>query len=234
MRRVRAVERQVHEKRPIVLVLDELDGRVGDDVADIALGFQPRAVMAERGAEIGAALVDRVGRVARLRQPAAVEHQRFLKTPVHRTHRVIIAQVPLAEDARAIAAGGEHFRQRRFVGMHERTAQEGVGHPGTVIVTSGHQASPRGRAHRHDVEIGQRNALRSQAVDVRRADKRIAGYAQFAETLVVGKDDDDVRFGGRVCRRGVRGGRSRRGPWSQQHSGDKGHKSASFRGAHGR
>ena len=76
--------------------------------------------------------------------------------------------------------------------MHQRAAEEGVGHSGAVVVASGHQAGPRGRADRHDVEVGQRHALRGQAVDVRRADERIAGYAEFAEALVVGEDDDHV------------------------------------------
>ena len=53
VRRVGAIERQVQEERLIGLFLDELDGRVGDNVTDISSGFHPLAVVAERRVEIG-------------------------------------------------------------------------------------------------------------------------------------------------------------------------------------
>ena len=42
------------------------------------------------------------------------------------------------------------------------------------------------------MKVHQRDALRGQAIDVRRTDERIARYAEFAEALVVGEDDNDV------------------------------------------
>ena len=201
MRCVRAVECQVDKERLIAFLLDESNCRVGKDVADVAGGFHPLAIVAKRGVEVGAALVRRIWRVARLRQAATVENQRFLKAPVHGTHRIIVAQVPLAEDARAIASGGQHFRERRLIGVHERAAEKGVGDARAVVVAPGHQAGSRGRANRHNVKVHQRHALRGQAIDTRCMDDRVAGYTEFAETLVIREHDDNVGLRRRLCRR---------------------------------
>ena len=83
VRRVRTVEGQIHEERPIALFFDEPHGRRSEHVADVAVGLPPDAVVAEIGVEIGAALVLRVGRVAGRCQAAAVEDQRFLEAAVH-------------------------------------------------------------------------------------------------------------------------------------------------------
>ena len=187
VRRVRAVEGQVNEERPIALGSQELEGRVGEHVADVAAGLHPRAIVAERGVEIGSPFVHRIRRITGLSQAAAVEDQRFLKPLVHSPHRIIVAEVPLAEDAGAIARGGEHLRQGGLVRVHERPAQVSVRDAGPVVVSSRHQAGSRGRADRHDVKVHQPSALAGQPVHVGRANERIAGCAELAKALVVGK-----------------------------------------------
>jgi len=223
VRRVRTVEGQIHKERLIAGLLNELDGRVGDHVADVPLGLDPLAVVAERGVEIGSPFVHRVRRIAGLGQSASAQHQRFLKPLVHGPHRVVVAQVPFAEDPCAIAAGSQHLGQRRFVGMHQRTPQEGVDHAGAVVIPSRHQARPRWRTDGHDVKLGQRDALPRQTVDMRSANDRIARRAKFAEALIVRQDDDHVRFGCRVRRQGERRQQTQRDQQRQKENGNGSH-----------
>ena len=201
VRRVRTIERQIHEEGPIAAVGDELHGRVGNHVANVAVGLHPCAIVPQGGVEISAVFIDWVGWIARLGQPAPVEHQRLLETLVHGSHGVGIAQMPFAEDPRAIAGGGEHVRHGGFVGVHHRAAQEGIDDSRAIVVAAGHQAGPGGRANGHHVEVHQRRALCRQAVDVRRMDQRVAGGPQLAKALIVGKDYDHV--GPSACFGGV-------------------------------
>ena len=57
-------------------------------------------------------------RVGRLADAAAVVDQRFLKALVDGPQRIVVAEVPLAEDAGAVAGRGQHLRQGHFLGIH--------------------------------------------------------------------------------------------------------------------
>src|ERR1700744_3031747 len=115
---MRTVEWEIDEERLVALLLDKLDGRRGDDIADVAIRPGPLAVMTEGGVEVGAAFVCRIGRVARLREAAAIKDERFVEAFVHGPHRVVVAEVPFAEYPSAITARGEHLRERRLVRVH--------------------------------------------------------------------------------------------------------------------
>ena len=166
---------------------DEVDRGVGEHVAAIAVRLFLAAVVDQHGVKIAAAR-----RIGRLHHAPAPMHERLGKTLVIGARRIVVAQVPFAKDAGAIAGRRKHFGQGHFVGGHRRAAQKRVDRAGAIVVPTGHQAGPGGTANRRDVEARQLDALPRQLVEVRRLNVRIAVKAEVAPALVVGHDQQDV------------------------------------------
>ena len=192
-RPVGTVVGQVDEEGLAAVLPDVVDGRRGEDVGAVALGFDPLGIVQQRGVEV--AVVRRPGGLA---EPAAGVDERLLEALIPGPHRVAVAQVPLAEDGGAVARGAQHFGQGDLVGVHHRPAQVRVGHAGAVVVAAGHQGRPRGRADRADVERRDLDALPGELVEVRRLDDGVAVNAQVAVALVVGHHQNNVWPAGRV------------------------------------
>ena len=206
-RRVRGVVRDVGEERLARLGLgDEFDRRVGEHVGAVALRLHLLAVPRQHGVEVRGLRVH-LRRVGRLGEPAAVAPERLAEPAVLRPQRVVVAEVPLAEQAGPVAGRGEQLRQRGHVRPHHRPAGGRVHDPGAVVVKAGQQARPRGRADRRDVEVLQPHRLFGEGVEVRRPDDRVAVGTEVAEPLVVGDHEQDV---GAVRGRGG-------GPGAEQH-----------------
>ena len=47
-------------------------------------------------------------------------HQRFVEALLAGSHRIIVAEVPFAENARAVASGLQSLRDRDFLPVHFR------------------------------------------------------------------------------------------------------------------
>ena len=76
--------------------------------------LEENAVLEERRVGIFSFGTDRIRRLA---NATATMHQAIVKALVHRSQRIIISQVPLAETAGFVAVLGEHVRDRHFIGM---------------------------------------------------------------------------------------------------------------------
>ena len=165
-------------------------GPVEVDVRAIALERFQAAVVEENRVGV---LAFAAGRIGRLADPAAAVHERFGETLVHRTHRVVVAEMPFAEDARRVAGVAEYLGQRRFLWLHHRPSDVCIDGSRAVVVPAGHQARARRSADGMNIEVRHRAAAFCHRVDVRGHDDGIAGGAEVTVALIVGYDDDNVR-----------------------------------------
>ena len=111
------------------------------------------------------------------------------------------AEVPLANMSGGVGAGFERFGERD---LGWRQTARGIGkehaavsrHPAPQGITAREE---RGAARCADfgagVKIGEPHALGGHAIDIRRADRRAAIAPEITVTLVVGKNNNDVRAG---------------------------------------
>ncbi len=105
---------------------------------------------------------------------------------------VLVAQVPLAEDAGGVAGAFEGLGQGEGLQAHPLAFVDGVGDAGAELVPAGHDGAAGRRAGRADVEVLETEGLVVEAVQIRRADHGIAVTAEVTVALVVGEDQDDV------------------------------------------
>ncbi len=122
--------------------------------------------------------------------------------------RRLIAEVPLAEDRRGVAARLEDFGQRNFVRMQADRLHRLQHLPAAVVLVQAHAAriaasEQCGSRRRADaagrVAACEPHAFAGQAVDMRRAMQPRAEAADIAVAEVVAENDDEVRrwIGGR-------------------------------------
>ena len=204
VRAVRGVRRQVAEERLALLVpLLHPRGR----------GIEPQ-VRAVPGEALGPAVVEVAAveqRVVELRRgvahPEAEVVRRLLKPLVVRPVRVVVAQVPLAEQPRLVPRGREHLGR----GWNARPEERPPGGDGRRAVPkrvhARQQLPAGGGTHRGDVEVGKPNRFGGEPIEARRLQHRVAGVREVAHALVVGDDDQDVRLASR--RPGRAGGRGK-------------------------
>ena len=121
------------------MIFDELDGGIGEDIAAIAVRLLIDTVVRQDRIEVSVAR-----RIGWLDDASAAMHQRFREALVDGSRRIIVSQVPFAEDAGVIAGRGEHFSQRDFLGGHGRSAEKSVDRAGAVVVAARQQAGAWG------------------------------------------------------------------------------------------
>lgn len=171
------VERQVGEERPVPRLAQEGDHRLGEGLARVARLDAHRPLLAVFPAAEGR--LHRVGHAAGEHRGRALEAQR------HRGRRV----VPFAADKGAIAGRAKGRRPRRItreflVDAEQRPRREqhrARGHAGRAVQTA---------LHIGPIEC---HPTRRQAIEVRRADVRVAERTDRVGLLVVGEDEDDAR-----------------------------------------
>ena len=187
-RGVRCVRREVNEERLVLVFLDEADRGIPEEVRAVTGVLFLFAVVPELGIEVRVAL-----EVRGLAHPAAVVPQHFFEALVHRPHGVIVAEMPLAEEAGAVAPVTQYLRQGHFLGIHHRPAEVRVDGPRAVVVASGHQARARRRADRAGVEPFHLRPFRVEPIQVGCAQMAIPVRAEVTPALVIGQDDHDIR-----------------------------------------
>ena len=203
-RPVRRIGGDVGEERRIA-VLDALNPAHPsgvEQVRAIALGFHEAAVVANHGVEIFVARRISAGAIVGLADPARAMDECFVETALMRLVRLLIAQMPFAENPGGVAGGLEHLRQRRRIQRHPLALQNGVGHAVFHRVTPGHDRRARGRTGRANQEPGKSGGCLVQLVQIRRFDPRMPVRADGSVALVVGNEQDDVRFGASQLGRG--------------------------------
>ena len=220
---MRDVRGQIAEERAVPVVPDELDQGVGEDLGAVAFIRLRLAVVLEYRIPVAVA-----GRSRRLADAAAPMHQGLVEPLVHRAQRVVVPEVPLAEDSRDVPVGRKQLGERLGLRRHQRATEIGVHHAGPVAVPPRQERCARRSAFGLDVELGELGALGGHAVERGCADMGIAVKADLRPALVVGHDQDDVRLAGqRLDRRKAaarnqqgkcdKNGRDRGRPTSQRH-----------------
>ena len=144
--------------------------------------------------EVGVVKVIVAPEIGCLSDPAAAVCDYGLKAAVKRSVRVVVAQMPLAEHAGAIAGVGKDIGHGHFGPAQDRSAPAGC--PGAVAdrATAGHEGAARRGAQGRDVEVAKAGGDRMEGVDRGGGDPRDAGASQVAVPLVVGDYDDNVGF----------------------------------------
>jgi len=105
--------------------------------------------------------------------PATVNEHLVEAAPVRLVFR-LVAQVPLAEDARAVAGALEHLRECRGIEREPLPLVNGVGDSITELVPSRVQGRARRRTGGADVEIRKPHRLVVEPVEVGRLQARVA------------------------------------------------------------
>ena len=177
---------------------------IEEDIRAIAGEFLEFAVVAQR--VVGVVVAPGVGSIT---DAAAAEGERFVKAAILGAIGEIVAEVPLAEDTGAVAAGREELPERDLALAQQRSAHDRVPDSRARGVAPGHDGRARGRTGRIDVEVGQADALLVEFVEVWRPEQRVAVTGQIAVALVVGEDEDHV--GALGARLWLRAGQTIRG-----------------------
>ena len=122
------------------------------------------------------------------------ETVKFIDTPGIRMIRRLHTVVPFSKCGGMVACSFEVLEDGRLVQIHALFAATGRLDTGTRVVATRHKLSSCRRANRANIEAIQCHALRSEPVDVRGADVGVTVDAQVTPALIIGQDDDDVRF----------------------------------------
>lgn len=111
---VRGVEGDVGEERFArnAAGVHPLDGLIEEEVGAIAFGLLELSVVPERWVNVG--IVRRVATRSgkSLTDAAAAVDVNFVETTILWTISLLIAEMPFAENARGVAGGFEHLRER--------------------------------------------------------------------------------------------------------------------------
>jgi len=118
MRCVDGVRRDIGEEPVASILPDELHGRVEENVRAVPLRLDGPSVPPESRIE------PRVGMIGRLPHAARLQDEGLLEALVLRAHRIGVAEVPLAEDSRAVAGVPQHFRDCYLVAVHLRAPRD--------------------------------------------------------------------------------------------------------------
>ena len=109
--------------------------------------------------------------------------------------RVVVAQVPFAENAAVLVARlGQSLRQHELAGIKAEMPprrNDRARHPEPNRVAAGHQPGARRAAHREHVKMVQLDTLVGDPVEVRRRDA-IRVIADIGPAEIVSNDDDNI------------------------------------------
>ena len=145
---MRGVRGDIAEKRTILVGFDELHRTVKPYIGAIAGKLLRLAIVKVRIVEIIIAPI--VGSLADA-SPAVNEH--LAESSILRPERVVVPQMPLAENTGSIAAGRENITHCDFVFPQERSAHDGMPDARSIAVMSRHQSRPGGRTGRAYVKV---------------------------------------------------------------------------------
>ena len=228
---MRCVVGQIEEEGVVLVAVYEADGVVGRYVGVVAhvavvliVGDVDKLLVVEPPVGI---VVGTVG-IGRAYEPAV----ELVEATVERCGLWVVAvQVPLVDEARAVAGGAEHGGYGGVGGQNVGAAHVGgvapwvylyspdaslrtlvVAYGGVARVLARHERAARGRTDaRPGVALGEARAVGRQAVDVWGLYVLATVARQVAVAQVVGQDEDDVRslwrgllagvVGHAVCRR---------------------------------
>ncbi|MEY3530243.1 MAG: hypothetical protein RLZ70_1311 [Verrucomicrobiota bacterium] len=133
-----------------------------------------------------------------LADPARAMDVDLVETALVRLVLRLVAEMPFAEDAGAVAGLLQLLGQGRRAERQALALEDGVGDAVLELMPPGQQRATRGGAGRRDLEIREADAFGAEPVEVRGLEHRVAVRAHVAVALVVRQDEEDVRAIGGV------------------------------------
>ena len=170
--------------------IDERQGRVREDVGDVAARWHGLAVVLERRVEVAVPV------------PAA-EPEELVESLTERMVGILLAVVPLAEAAGRVAPLAKDLGERDFVGPHHFVPLRDARHPGPHVIAAGQERRPRRRTDGRDVKPFEPHARIVQRIEHRRVDLLVAVSSEVSPALIVRDDQQHVgwRIVGTGCLR---------------------------------
>ena len=123
---------------------------------------------------------------------SSTKHQRFLKTLVHGAQRIIVAQMPFAENASRIARIKQILSKGMLLRIHHGTADVGINTSSPIIVSPGHEAGPSRSTHGTDIVLSHLCTLTGHGVQIGGPQNRVSLKSKIPITLIIGNHDDHV------------------------------------------
>ena len=182
---MRRGEGHVAQEGFALVAIDELQGLLGQDVDDVALGGLHDAIVLERRVEVFAPVS---GSVA----PEGIE------TAGERVIRPLATVVPLAEDARHVACSLEGIGEGLLVEVHALLAGGDTVHAEATVVAPGEELGASGGAdwlYKEAIEVC---AALGERVEVRGCELPVPVEGIITPAGVIGEQHDHVglRCGG--------------------------------------
>ncbi len=148
--------------------------------------------MADDGVEVFVAGGVGAGAVIGLADPTRAVDEGFVEAALVGLVGILVAEVPLPEDARGVTRGFEDLGKNGGVEGHALALEDGVGYAILQRVPPGHDGRASGRAGGTHEETGEAHAGVIKLVEVGGADPRVAVLPDRPVALVVGHDENDV------------------------------------------
>ena len=175
---MRQPERHVSEERSFARLAHETDRLIRDHVIK-------KSSLGQR--------IDAVAGKGRGETVKVVPDNRYIKPAVVRPEGIVLAEMPLPENAGFVAGLTEIAGQGLFVSRQVGPPAPGIPHPGAKLVAPCQDLGAGRRAKGRGVKAPQPDALGLEPVQVRRLENRMPHGRQIPESLVIGYNEDNVR-----------------------------------------
>ena len=163
-----------------------------EDVGAVTLGLHERSIMANHWIKILVTRGIRTGTVVGLPDTSGTVDEGLVKAAFVGLIRVFVPEVPFAKDAGSITGALEDLRQDGGLQRHALALEDGVRYPVLQGVAASHDCGPGGGAGRADKEASEPRALVVKSIEVGGLDPRVSVAANWAVSLVIGDNEDDV------------------------------------------
>ncbi len=194
-RTVGGIQREVGEERLFlgVLLVNPSHGGGKEQVCAEAFRANDRLIVQQHAVEVSALGV--LFEVTPLELPDAARavHEHLVEPPVLRQIRLVVAKMPLSEQARGVTSTQQGIGNRHNPRREALTLEDGVGDAHLEFMPPAHDRRAGGRAGRTDMEVGEPRALCVETIDVRRFQIWVPRAGEVTQALVVGENEDDVR-----------------------------------------
>jgi len=150
--------------------------------------------MANHGIKILVTRGIRTGTVVCLPDTSGTVDEGFVEAALVGLIRVFVSEVPLSENSGSVAGSLEDLRQDGGLQCHALALEDGMRDPVLQGVAASHDCGPGGGAGRTDKEASEPRALVVKSIEVGGLDPRVSVAANWAISLVIGNDQNDIRW----------------------------------------
>lgn len=193
---VGGIARDVGEKGflAVFLLLDPSKGLSKKNIGAVSLGLYKAIVVFDDRIEItGSGSVALAASIV-LTNTAGPMDKNFIKPAVLRLIGIFITQMPFTKNAGGVTGRFEDLCNGGGFERHPITLENRMCHPIFKGCPPRHQSGPSGCAGGTGMEVGKPSALSVKLIEMGSFEKRMPMTTQVAIALIIGLDQDDVRF----------------------------------------